>query len=120
MAGASFEEQLAEAWAAIEDLRAENAMLRDEIARLKAFLSADSSTTSKLPSTDPVGTRKKRASGGLRPEMPDDPRVNSPGRPDRTWPGEPRTPESTMSRRLVRAAGRTSPARRWSAPRSAK
>ena len=52
---------MAEALAAIGVLRAENEALRDEVARLKALLSADSSRSSKPPSTDGAGKRKKRA-----------------------------------------------------------
>ena len=47
--------------ATIGVLRAENEALLDEIAALKALLGADSSTTSKPPSSDPVAARKKRA-----------------------------------------------------------
>jgi transposase len=42
-------------------LRAANEALSDEVAQLKALLSADSSTTSKPPSGDGAGARKKRA-----------------------------------------------------------
>lgn len=61
MAGRSLEEQLAEAVATIEALRAENEALRDQVAALKSLLGADSSTSSKPPSGDPVAARKKRA-----------------------------------------------------------
>jgi transposase len=54
-------EQLAEALELIGTLRAENEALRDEVARPKALLSADSSTASKPPSGDGIATRKKRA-----------------------------------------------------------
>jgi transposase len=47
--------------AVIVVLQADNDMLRDKIASLESQLRSDSSTSSKPPSTDPVGTRKKRA-----------------------------------------------------------
>ena len=42
-------------------LRAENEALGDRVARLEAQLKADSSTTGKPPSSDPIGPRRKRA-----------------------------------------------------------
>ena len=57
----SVEEQLAEALTVNEALRAENEVLRDRVAHLEKLLSTDSSTSSKPPSTDPMGTRQKRA-----------------------------------------------------------
>ncbi len=54
-------EQPVEALAVIETLRAENEALHDRVAALQAELSKDSSRSSKPPSTDPVGLRKKPA-----------------------------------------------------------
>jgi transposase len=42
-------------------LREENERLGDRVARLEAQLKADSSTSGKPPSSDPIGPRKKRA-----------------------------------------------------------
>jgi transposase len=67
--------QLREALSTIEHLRGENEALREEnavlrgqneqladrVSRLEAELKADSSTTGKPPSTDPIGPRKTRA-----------------------------------------------------------
>jgi transposase len=82
VAEGSLREQLREAISSIERLRAENRglqaenegllaqfgklledneHLRDAVARLEAQLQADSSTTGKPPSSDPIGPRKKRA-----------------------------------------------------------
>ena len=44
-----------------EALRAENGSLGDRVSRLEAERKADSSTTGKPPSSDPIGPRKKRA-----------------------------------------------------------
>ena len=44
-----------------ESLRGENESLANRVARLEAELRADSSTTGKPPSSDPIGPRKKRA-----------------------------------------------------------
>jgi transposase len=62
------QEQLREALSTIELQRAEidllkteNQTLADRVARLEAQLKADSSTTGKPPSSDPIGPRKKRA-----------------------------------------------------------
>ena len=54
-------EKLREALSTIELLQAENEALRDMVSRLEALLKADSSTTGKPPSSDPIGPRKKRA-----------------------------------------------------------
>ncbi|MGI8751730.1 MAG: IS66 family transposase [Acidimicrobiales bacterium] len=68
MAGRSLREQLDEALGAIgllradnEGLRSDNEALRDQVASLQAQLAQDSTTSSKPPSSDPVGPRKKRA-----------------------------------------------------------
>ncbi len=61
MAEGSLREQLREALSTIEQLQAENDALRDAVSRLEALLKADSSTTGKPPSSDPIGPRKKRA-----------------------------------------------------------
>lgn len=61
MPGRTVEEQLADALALIEVLRAENLALQDRVAALEAGLAQDSSTSSKPPSGDPVATRAKRA-----------------------------------------------------------
>lgn len=45
----------------IERVRADNESLADRVAGLEAQMGADSTTSSKPPSTDPVGPRKKRA-----------------------------------------------------------
>jgi transposase len=55
------QEQLREALRTIEQLQAENEALREKVARLESQLKADSSTTGKPPSSDPIGPRKKRA-----------------------------------------------------------
>jgi transposase len=57
----SLREQLVEAVGLIETLRAQNEALRDRVAFLEAELAKDSSNSSKPPSSDPVGPRKKRA-----------------------------------------------------------
>lgn len=44
-----------------ETLRADNEALRDQVASLRAQLAQDSTNSSKPPSSDPVGPRKKRA-----------------------------------------------------------
>ncbi len=68
MADVPLREQLRGALSTIEQLRAENDVLRaenellgDRVSRLEAQLKADSSTTGKPPSSDPIGPRKKRA-----------------------------------------------------------
>ncbi len=45
----------------VERLLGDNESLRDRVSRLEAQLKADSSTTGKPPSSDPIGPRKKRA-----------------------------------------------------------
>jgi transposase len=45
----------------VERLLEDNESLRDRVSRLEAQLKADSSTTGKPPSSDPIGPRKKRA-----------------------------------------------------------
>jgi transposase len=45
----------------VQRLLEDNESLRDRVARLEAQLKADSSTTWKPPSSDPIGLRKKRA-----------------------------------------------------------
>ena len=47
--------------AQVRRLAEENESLRDRVGRLEAELKADSSTTGKPPSSDPIGPRKKRA-----------------------------------------------------------
>jgi transposase len=47
--------------AEIDALRADNEALGDKVARLEAERKADSSTSGKPPSSDPIGPRKKRA-----------------------------------------------------------
>lgn len=42
-------------------LKAENGSLADRVSRLETEMNADSSTTGKPPSSDPIGPRKKRA-----------------------------------------------------------
>jgi transposase len=75
VAEASQEDKLRDAVTVIEQLRSENDALRaenealreekdalaDRVARLESQLKADSSTTGKPPSSDPIGPRKKRA-----------------------------------------------------------
>lgn len=61
MAGTSLRQQLDEALEAIGVLRSENEALRDQVAALQAQLAQDSTNSSKPPSADPVGSRKKRA-----------------------------------------------------------
>ncbi|SHF02513.1 zinc-finger binding domain of transposase IS66 [Ferrithrix thermotolerans DSM 19514] len=84
MAGGSLEEQLAEAVATIKALRAENEALRDELAALKSLLGADSSTTSKPPSGDPVATRKKRAERRGEERVAKQAQGKQPGAPGRS------------------------------------
>ena len=81
-------ERLAEALELIEVLRAENESLRNEVAVLKALLSADSSTTPP-PSTNPVGTRKKRAQR----------RADARAGAKRAQGKQPGTPGSNLARR---------------------
>ena len=68
MAGRPLREQLAEALGLIEglgveveQLRAENASLRDRVSHLEAELARNSQNSSKPPSTDPIGPRQSRA-----------------------------------------------------------
>lgn len=68
MAEGSLRDQLREALgiierlrAEIDTLRAENEALGDKAARLEERLKADSTTTGRPPSSDPIGPRKKRA-----------------------------------------------------------
>lgn len=75
MSAPSVEEQLREALGVVEQLRAEidrlradnerlvgdNESLRDRVAALEAEAGRDSTTSSKPPSSDPVGPRKSRA-----------------------------------------------------------
>jgi len=61
VAGPTLRQQLEEALAAIEVLRAENESLRDRVAHLEAELARDSTNSSTPPASDGVGPRKKRA-----------------------------------------------------------
>ena len=115
MPGRPLAEQLAEALELIEVLRAENESLRDEVAQLKALLSADSSTTSKPPSGDPVGTRKKRAERRADAKAAKRAQGKQPGTPgsnlarrraDRLVGHEPPAPPGRTVRRVARRRAR--------------
>jgi transposase len=76
--------------AQIVRLLEDNELLRDRVARLEAQLKADSSTTGKPPSSDPIGPRKKRAE--RRAEARDDKRSRG---------KQPGAPGANLQRRQV-------------------
>jgi transposase len=95
VAAPSLREQVREALAVIEQLRvenealraeteklwAENAALRDRISHLESEMNRDSSTSSKPPSTDPIGPRQSRAERRAAARAADRRQGKQPGTP---------------------------------------
>jgi transposase len=80
-----------------EKLRAENAALRDRISRLESELKRDSTTSSKPPSTDPIGPRQSRAERRAAARAADRRQGKQPGAPGSNL--ERREPDAMIKHR---------------------
>jgi transposase len=111
VAASSLREQVREALAVIEQLgvenealraeteklRAENAALRDRISHLESEMNRDSSTSSKPPSTDPIGPRQSRAERRAAARAADRRQGKQPGTPGTNL--ERRQPDAVIKHR---------------------
>ena len=126
MGAPSLRDQIRDALAVIEQLRADNAVLlaqneelsaanaslRDRVAQLESEQKKDSTTSSKPPSTDPIATRQSRAERRTEAREAKRRQGKQPGAPGANLAR--RTPDvvSVIDRCAVGVAGRSCPLRR--------